>query len=110
MSFASDVFTYLELRGIPNNLLDYLVDRKVNPDFSIEEIVAHREIYGFFNGWLDGTAHTHYDNHLMNRSGFLVWKDLVDRFLARTPQRMAAVGLELQNIEFQPGNSKETIL
>ena len=45
----------------------------------------------------------------MNRSGFLVWKDLVDKFLARTPQRMAAVGLELQNIEFQPGTSKETI-
>ena len=108
MDFTSNVFTYLDTRGIPNTLNIYLMDRKVEPHFTKDEIVADREIYGFFDSWLTGRAHTYYDQHIASRSGLLVWRDMVENFFARTPQRRAAVGLELKNIEYRPGFSKES--
>ena len=52
MDFTSNVFTYLDTRGIPNTLNIYLMDRKVEPHFTKDEIVADREIYGLFDSWL----------------------------------------------------------
>jgi hypothetical protein len=50
-------------------------------------------------GWLKGTALTYLNQHMMDQSGHLVWKDMVDKFLSRTPEKQHAIGLELRNVQ-----------
>ena len=81
--------------------------RTLPSTWTASEQTADREIYDFLQGWLKGTALSHHDAHMMTESGHLVWRDLVDKFLARTPQRRQAIDLELKNATFN--DKKESI-
>ena len=106
MDFIMDALAFVDIKGFPNSFSMYLMRRKLPVDFSEEQQAADHELYSLMQGWYKGTAKGLVTNHLMTRSGHLVWKDLVDKFLKQTPQMRAAVNLELSNISFKDDNHK----
>jgi hypothetical protein len=106
MDFIMDALAFVDIKGFPASFSKYLMKRKLPVDFSGEQQAADHELYSLMQGWFKGTAKGLVTNHLMTRSGHLVWKDLVDKFLKRTPQMRAAANLELSNISFKDDNHK----
>ena len=105
MTLYGDASSYLRQRGIPNFLHTYLMTRKLPETWTPDQKAADLELYDFWRGWLTATALAHCDSHMMDQSGHLVWKDLVDKFLARTPERQNAIDFELSHIEAKSNES-----
>ena len=110
MSFVMDVLAYCDIRQIPNYLSRYLMRRDYPMVFDREHRAADRELFSLFNGWLEGTSKTYITTHMMTRSAHLIWKDLVENFLARTDNRQQVVKQQLSSLEFRDdSHKKETI-
>jgi hypothetical protein len=98
---------YLRQRGIPNFFDVYMRNRSMPPRFNKERQAADREIYDLLTGWLNGTAFGIVRNHLDTRSGHLVWRDLVDKFLSQSRIRRQRLLSQVFAIQFCP--RKESI-
>ena len=95
------MMSFLRRKCIPNEFEKYFTHRKLPSTMSTEKIAADREIYDIFTSRLTGTASQHTDTHFETCSGHLVWKDLVDTFLAHSSARRIQLRGELQACTWQ---------
>lgn len=105
VSFVNSVIAYLELRGIPNFFPRYLRDRRFPSRFNNERKIADREIYNLFVDWLQGASEDLATCHLDTRSGHLVFRDLVEKFLPKAVfpyTRESGLDQELKHLTFNP--------
>ena len=86
---------------MPNYLQGFLFRRLYPKDWTEEEVISDRELCGMFDCWLGGSAKSFTMNRLHLQSGYLIFADLIDKFLARSPQKKQQVSMDLNNIQFQ---------
>ena len=101
IDFVRECIAYCRVKKIPNQLQDYLFKRAYRADWTEEQVIADREMYGLFESWLNGSAKSFTMNRMLQQSGHLVFADLNKKFLARTPQKKQQLSMELNNFQYQ---------
>ena len=101
IDFIRECIAWCRVKKVPNYLQHYLFQRVYPQDWSEEEVIADRELYGMFDSWLGGSAKSFTMNRLQLQSGHLVFADLIEKFLARSPQKKQQISMDLNNIQFQ---------
>ena len=54
IDFVRECIAYCRVKKIPNQLQDYLFKRAYRSDWTEEQVIADREMYGLFESWLNG--------------------------------------------------------
>ena len=106
IEFVRECISFCRVKKIPNQFQDYLFKREYTRDWSKEMIIADRELHGLIDSWLSGSAKSFTLNRLESQSGHLVYKDLVEKFLARSPQKKQQISIELNSLHYQDENVK----
>ena len=106
IDFVRECIAWCRVKKMPNQLQDYLFKRMYSPHWTEELVISDRELYGMFDSWLSGSAKSFTMNRLQVQSGHLVFADLIEKFLARSPQKLQHVSMELNNIQFQDESIK----
>ena len=101
IDFVRECIAWCRVKKMPNFLQEFLFKRVYPQDWTQEEVISDRELYGMFDSWLGGSAKSFTMNRLQLQSGHLVFADLIDKFLARSPQKKQQISMELNNIQFQ---------
>ena len=87
IDFVRECIAWCRVKKMPNFLQEFLFKRVYPQDWTQEEVISDRELYGMFDSWLGGSAKSFTMNRLQLQSGHLVFADLIDKFLARSPQK-----------------------
>ena len=101
IDFVRECMAWCRVKKMPNYLQDFLFRRAYPQDWTQEEVISDRELYGMFDSWLGGSAKSFTMDRLQMQSGHLVFTDLIGKFLARSPQKKQQVSMDLNNIQFQ---------
>ena len=106
IDFVRECIAWCRVKKMPNFLQEFLFKRVYPQDWTQEEVISDRELYGMFDSWLGGSAKSFTMNRLRLQSGHLVFADLIEKFLARSPQKKQQISMELNNIQFQDESIK----
>ena len=97
IDFVRECIAWCRVKKMPNFLQEFLFKRVYPQDWTQEEVISDRELYGMFDSWLGGSAKSFTMNRLQLQSGHLVFADLIDKFLARSPQKKQQISMELNS-------------